>query len=221
MVAQFCSDCGNLLNELSKDNLKCELCGKVARSISASILLRAWQMLITQILTDDAFSHTQTSVSKGFPSRLRNKINSYTQKLTNETLGFGPQIEMDCIKCPSREVTWSQAQLRSADEGSTIFYRCLRCGERSINRSFADPRAHSWQFAGGKKITNGVWMGRLNYRVYNATGVWSYVLRLAYAVFLCPACYLTCFRGDNDRAKRFRAHDMGRWTLEIKCEAKF
>jgi len=110
MVAQFCSDCGNLLNELSKDNLKCELCGKVARN--------------------EAFSHTQTSVSKGFPSRLRNKINSYTQKITNETLGFGPQIEMDCIKCPSREVTWSQAQLRSADEGSTIFYRCLRCGER-------------------------------------------------------------------------------------------
>ncbi|CRG90665.1 tRNA pseudouridine synthase B [Talaromyces islandicus] len=112
MVVQFCIDCGNLLDETPQDHVTCELCGKVAKN----------QM----------FSHVQTSVSKGFPSKLRTKLTSYTQKVTAETLGSGPTIKMECPECPSNEVTWTEAQLRSADEGSTIFYRCVKCGHRNI-----------------------------------------------------------------------------------------
>lgn len=73
-------------------------------------------------------SHTQVSVSKGFPSRLQTKLTSYTQNITAEDLGTGPIVNVNCPECPSNEVTWTEAQLRSADEGSTIFYRCTKCG---------------------------------------------------------------------------------------------
>ncbi|KAL4780354.1 transcription factor S-II-domain-containing protein [Aspergillus varians] len=52
------------------------------------------------------------------------------KKVNRETLTSGPRVEMDCIKCPSKEVTYAQVQMRSADEGSTIFYTCLKCGHK-------------------------------------------------------------------------------------------
>ncbi|PKY06663.1 hypothetical protein P168DRAFT_288585 [Aspergillus campestris IBT 28561] len=79
---------------------------------------------------DEALLHTQTSASENFPSKLRDKLRSHTQEVTRETIGSGPQIDLDCIKCPSKKVTYAQVQLRSADEGSTIFYTCLLCGHR-------------------------------------------------------------------------------------------
>ncbi|KAL1998950.1 hypothetical protein VTN02DRAFT_5286 [Thermoascus thermophilus] len=110
MVVQFCEDCGNLLDISPADVLKCELCGQTAKN--------------------EALSYTRQYVSEQFPSRLRSKLKSNTQVVDREVLGSGPRIEVDCVKCPSKEVTYAQVQLRSADEGSTIFYRCLRCGHR-------------------------------------------------------------------------------------------
>ncbi|EEP77565.1 predicted protein [Uncinocarpus reesii 1704] len=105
MVVQFCEDCGNLLDDIPDE-----------------------------LLRYTALNYTQTSTSENFPSRLRNKLKSYTQEVTREAVGSGPQIEMDCVKCPSREVTYAQVQLRSADEGSTIFYTCMKCKHRKTTK---------------------------------------------------------------------------------------
>ncbi|PWY72757.1 hypothetical protein BO83DRAFT_437669 [Aspergillus eucalypticola CBS 122712] len=110
MVVQFCDDCGNLLDESSDDTLKCGICGKTAKNM--------------------AIHHVQVSTSENFPSRLRHRLKSNTQEVTYKTIGKGPSIDMECVKCPSREVTYAQVQLRSADEGSTIFYTCAKCGHR-------------------------------------------------------------------------------------------
>ncbi|RAQ42128.1 DNA-directed RNA polymerase [Aspergillus flavus] len=112
-VVQYCDDCGSLLDESPEETLQCELCGKLAKNT--------------------VFFHTQTTASENFPSKLRNKMKSFTQKATRDELGPGPTIEVDCVKCPSKDVTYSQVQLRSADEGSTIFYNCLKCGHRQIH----------------------------------------------------------------------------------------
>lgn len=85
-----------------------------------------------QIALDEALFHTQTSVSENFPSRLRNKMKSHTQEITRDTIGSGPRIDIDCPKCPSKAASYSQVQMRSADEGSTIFYTCLQCGHRYV-----------------------------------------------------------------------------------------
>ncbi|PLN75201.1 transcription factor S-II-domain-containing protein [Aspergillus taichungensis] len=110
MGVQFCNDCGNLLDISSLETLQCERCGTTTKN--------------------EALSHTQTSVSENFPSKLRDKLRSHTQQVTHKTVGSGPEIDLDCIKCPSKKVTYAQVQLRSADEGSTIFYTCIQCGHR-------------------------------------------------------------------------------------------
>ncbi|PLB40990.1 zinc ribbon domain-containing protein, partial [Aspergillus candidus] len=70
------------------------------------------------------------SIRRSFPSKLRDKLRSHTQEVTREAIASGPEIDLDYIKCPSKNVTYAQVQLRSADEGSTIFYTCLQCGHR-------------------------------------------------------------------------------------------
>ncbi|KAL4955784.1 transcription factor S-II-domain-containing protein, partial [Aspergillus filifer] len=110
MVVQFCKSCGNLLDDSFNEILECEMCGRKAKNTS--------------------LNHTQTLTSENFPSRLRNKLKSYTQQFTKETVGSRPHIELDCPKCPSKDVTYAQVQMRSADEGTTIFYNCSKCGNR-------------------------------------------------------------------------------------------
>jgi DNA-directed RNA polymerase I subunit RPA12 len=37
-------------------------------------------------------------------------------------------VEEDCPKCGHGIARFTTAQLRSADEGSTVFYTCVACG---------------------------------------------------------------------------------------------
>lgn len=73
----------------------------------------------------------ETTISKtnNFPSFLRDKLTSKTQTLTAKDFENTRVIERECPECHAKVMTWSEAQMRSADEGSTIFYRCV-CGYR-------------------------------------------------------------------------------------------
>lgn len=48
----------------------------------------------------------------------------------------GPQVEKFCGKCNKLTIqTYFTAQLRSADEGQTVFYRCLKCLVQTFENS--------------------------------------------------------------------------------------
>ncbi|KAJ5708517.1 hypothetical protein N7488_008318 [Penicillium malachiteum] len=104
MAVQFCEDCGHLLPITAADKIPCTLCGTMARM--------------------------HVSSSANFPSRLRTKLRSQTQAVSKKDLGDGPITEIECPKCSHPKATWTEAQLRSADEGSTIFYCCMECRHR-------------------------------------------------------------------------------------------
>ena len=75
------------------------------------------------------FSQSTTIIIDQFPSVLRTKLTSNVQVVTSgET--ENARIRKDCPKCAATEMTWSEAQLRSVDEGTTIFFRCPECGHR-------------------------------------------------------------------------------------------
>ena len=42
--------------------------------------------------------------------------------------GIRATIAEDCPKCKHPELEYHTMQLRSADEGQTVFYTCLKCG---------------------------------------------------------------------------------------------
>ncbi|KAK2875012.1 hypothetical protein FQN49_001854 [Arthroderma sp. PD_2] len=108
----FCVDCGNLLNESTGDAdtiLICDGCGTKNR---------------------DRASKTIVSESKpnAFPSALRTK-SSAVRELTEEDRQADAVIQQTCPDCGRTEMRYYTLQLRSADEGSTVFYTC-ECGHK-------------------------------------------------------------------------------------------
>ena len=70
---------------------------------------------------------TQTKASS-FPSLLRQK-RSAIQQVERGDMENTAVIQMTCPECGRQEVKYTAVQLRSADEGSTIFYTC-DCGHK-------------------------------------------------------------------------------------------
>merc|ERR1711939_441146 len=109
MAPRFCTDCGNILDISSEETVRCDCCG-------------------TNNENKNRFE-TTTTTSNNFPSALREKLTSKTQQLTSKDFEDTQKISRECPKCGAKEMSWSAVQLRSADEGTTIFYRCA-CGYR-------------------------------------------------------------------------------------------
>lgn len=106
----FCTDCGNLLpasKGSSKNILQCECCGAENQDTASNTIV----------------THSKPS---DFPSFLRQKL-STTQTIKRHEVNTEATTTQTCPKCARTEVRFSAVQLRSADEGSTIFYTC-DCG---------------------------------------------------------------------------------------------
>lgn len=86
----------------------------------------------------DTAPRTIISESKpsAFPSPLRAK-RSAVQTLTAEDRKTEALTQHTCAQCGRKEMYFTTVQLRSADEGSTVFYTCV-CGYK-----YAITRAHS------------------------------------------------------------------------------
>jgi DNA-directed RNA polymerase I subunit RPA12 len=80
----------------------------------------------------DIIPQTIISESKpnAFPSALRAK-RSAVQTLTADDRKTDAITEHTCAKCGRKEMFFTTAQLRSADEGTTVFYSCV-CGFRQV-----------------------------------------------------------------------------------------
>ncbi len=107
MIMQFC-DCGALLvperQPNGKTQMRCPACGKIISSDSNS---KAFE--ITQKIR-----HTEME-----------KTVIIEEPFGLETM---PTANVNCEKCKNNEAVYWELQTRSADEASTTFYRCKRCG---------------------------------------------------------------------------------------------
>ncbi|KAI8942573.1 hypothetical protein NX059_000631 [Plenodomus lindquistii] len=108
----FCTDCGNLLDgSAGRKNaiLTCAVCGASCKDTSS-------KTVVTQ------------SKPTAFPSPLRAK-RSEVQTIVEGDIQTTSEIDQPCEKCGRPKVRYYTQQLRSADEGSTVFYEC-ECGHK-------------------------------------------------------------------------------------------
>lgn len=104
----FCTDCGNLLPATKgseKSTLMCECCGRGNQDTGSKTIVT-------------------NSKPSDFPSFLRQKLQSSVQNFERHNIQTESAAQETCPKCGREEVTYSNVQLRGADEGSTVFYYC-------------------------------------------------------------------------------------------------
>ncbi len=115
----FCDACGCLLprtvpGQNEEDLVKCDDCFQYAKDTSTKVI-------------------TSTSKPSAFPSSLRAK-HSEVQNIDAESLQVEAVISKTCPDCQRGEMFYHTKQLRSADEGTTVFYRCV-CGYKEIQNN--------------------------------------------------------------------------------------
>ena len=117
----FCTDCGNLLEgAVGNQNatLICDVCGTHNKDTASTTI-------------------TTRSKPSAFPSALRQKL-SAVQNLTEDDIRQDAEIDQECPECGNKKMRFYTKQLRSADEGSTVFYTCEEC-----NYKYVTPYAHA------------------------------------------------------------------------------
>lgn len=98
----FCDQCGMLINIATRGEIRCPLCKSV---YDASLL-----------------DHFEKTVN--LDEAQDNETNA------NEEESIRTIIDEKCPQCTHVGLYFTTAQLRSADEGQTIFYECPKCGYR-------------------------------------------------------------------------------------------
>ncbi|EDO16816.1 hypothetical protein Kpol_1056p17 [Vanderwaltozyma polyspora DSM 70294] len=109
----FCLDCGDLLDNPSAvtgSDLECSQCQATYPKSKFSNL---------KVVTSTA--------EDAFPSSLRSKKSVVKTSLKKDELKDGATIKEKCPKCGNEEMQYHTLQLRSADEGATVFYTCPAC----------------------------------------------------------------------------------------------
>ncbi|WXG45635.1 MAG: transcription factor S [Candidatus Atabeyarchaeum deiterrae] len=106
-MVKFCPKCGAMLIPTKKGLdclLTCRKCGHAEKDsdVGSSYVLR------------EKIAHTA-----------RDKIVVFEGD--NREANTMPTAKVDCPKCHNNLAAYWQVQTRAADEGATIFFRCLKC----------------------------------------------------------------------------------------------
>lgn len=107
----FCSLCGSILPLPTSENnqIQCRVCS-TAINISS----------VHGIEIHSFKSYNQHKLRSTEEIERMKEIESVATK-------HGPVVERECSKCSHKKMTYTTRQTRSADEGQTVFYTCLKC----------------------------------------------------------------------------------------------
>jgi len=113
---EFCATCGSILplpDGTTLDNY-CPVCHlHVSRKALAEI------SYVVHFNDPDVYSKERELLSG--PGSGKNK--DKTRKEVSE----GPLVDRECRECGHNQMSYATLQLRSADEGQTVFYTCPKC----------------------------------------------------------------------------------------------
>ena len=107
----FCPSCGALLPSLTaKGDVTCFCCKHIVSS---------------KLFDEKVIRYT---------IHFNSQENTVKKKKDDENAD-GPIIERKCPKCGHDRMSYAAIQLRSADEGQTVFFTCLKCKYKESENS--------------------------------------------------------------------------------------
>ncbi|MBN3321745.1 RPA12 polymerase, partial [Atractosteus spatula] len=151
---QFCPECGTVLPVPGvEDVLSCRRCGY---DIGVSELA---DQVVTSSVVFNSLESSSTAVMSEEEGELK-----------------GPVIDRRCSRCGREGMVYHTRQMRSADEGQTVFYTCTHCRQvdqsiesishsislssQSVNRSRTGQEAllYTEGGGGGEQAAQSVWL---------------------------------------------------------------
>ena len=111
MVWPFCPNCHNTLSVNASGTVRCSICNHTTNLSTYSAA--------------ELPSRTTTSADRPVP--LWAKSDKEQAALRNLSEPKRMVVEEPCVKCDAKEVGFYTVQLRSVDEGQTVFYECPKC----------------------------------------------------------------------------------------------
>lgn len=93
--------------------------------IETSFLTLMTDYKAEEMVTEKVFTTKKLWLEKYNDKKKGVKQNEKTQ---NKEVAERAKINMPCKKCDSKQMYYYTMQTRSADEGQTIFYECVKCG---------------------------------------------------------------------------------------------
>lgn len=117
---EFCSNCGSVLTFPKLVTYSSELtCNTCSHKIS-----------IKQF--DGLSSTTRIEFNS---KELAKKEYQKSKNANNKEQAIGPVVDRKCWKCGHDKMSYATLQTRSADEGQTVFYTCVKCGGQDNENS--------------------------------------------------------------------------------------
>ncbi|XP_050349443.1 DNA-directed RNA polymerase I subunit RPA12 [Nymphalis io] len=111
-TSAFCAKCGSILPLLQEfGSVKCYAC--------------------KAIYDPESFSNIKFKYTIHF-----NTVSTLNNdNILNMDNPEGPVVERKCPKCGNDRMSYATLQLRSADEGQTVFYTCVNCKYKETENS--------------------------------------------------------------------------------------
>ncbi|XP_072379945.1 DNA-directed RNA polymerase I subunit RPA12 [Diabrotica undecimpunctata] len=120
-IPGFCPDCGSILPPLqATGGVTCYACSRVFLEDA-----------------EEVFGNSKVQYTITFNSREAKKKNLKEDKRQkeNDDDDEGPVVDRKCPKCGNDKMSYATLQLRSADEGQTVFYTCTKCKYKESENS--------------------------------------------------------------------------------------
>ncbi|KAL6261066.1 DNA-directed RNA polymerase I subunit RPA12 [Pogonomyrmex barbatus] len=116
----FCPDCGSILPLLGKrGEVTCYTCKREWGSDASSVI---------EVFGNMEMTHT-------IPFNTKHTYASAKEANDSDDDAEGPVVERRCPQCQNDKMSYATLQLRSADEGQTVFYTCTKCKFKETENS--------------------------------------------------------------------------------------